>query len=255
MKIYDSCRSKDCLAPPELGPARCFDGRPIEAPDGARTVTIDDLKVARIVVMKKEPSPFRNGFWDMELQYVFCYDLKFFGPEGRKLDEVGATSSFTRRVSLFGSVAREVSLFTDILGNHETLVGGGDPFLMVEAKAIPLTAEISRRGCGGGRDDDRDDDGRDGRDGRRRHRHVFVTLGLFSIVKLYRLVSLMVESRGFVIPPPCRNVMPPNPCDFFDELDFPMDSFAPPQRREFMEGKSINISAAMLECDESEDGN
>jgi hypothetical protein len=236
MKIYDSCRSKDCLAQPDLGPARCFDGRPIEPPDGARSVTIDDLRVERIIVMKKEPSPFRNGFWNLELQYVFCYTLKFFGSEGRKMGEVGATNSFNRRVSLFGSVARDVSLFTDLLGNNETLLGGGDPFLMVEAKAIPLTAEISRRRCGG-----RDDDG-----DRHRHRHVFVTLGLFSIVKLYRLVSLMVESRGFVIPPPCRNVMPPNPCDFFEELDFPMDAFAPPRRGDLAEGRSNNIPAASL---------
>jgi len=117
--------------------------------------------------------------------------------------------------------------------------------LITDGKAIPLTAEIRRhQHCH-----------RHGEDGSRDgfahgHRHVFPTLGLFSIIKLYRMVSLVVESRGFVIPPNCSAIMPENPCDFFDKLDFPMDSFAPPQKREFKEGISANIPAELLELEE-----
>ena len=75
------------------------------------------------------------------------------------------------------------------------------------------------------------------------HRHVLVTLGLFYIVKLFRVASLLVESRGFLIPPKCKNLAPTNPCEFFDELSFPMDSFSPPQKREFEAGISLNIPA------------
>jgi len=81
-----------------------------------------------------------------------------------------------------------------------------------------------------------------------------VTLGLFSIVKLYRFVSLLVESRGFVIPPPCANVMPQNPCDFFDTLHFPMDAFAPPQKKEFKAGISLNIAPEEKDCKGSCEG-
>ena len=230
MKIYDSCRSKDCLGPPELGPARHHNGQLIEPPEDARSVILENTKVARIVVMKKEPSSFRKGFWDLEIQYVLHYELRFFGPEGRHLGTVPAVSTFTKRCSLFGSVGQEVSLFTDLLGGGDTLTGGGEPFVLIEAKVMPLAAEIVRRHC-------RKSEG----ESQERRVRVLVTLGLFTIIKLYRFVSLMVESRGFVIPPPCRDVMPPNPCDFFEDLDFPLDSFSPPQKKEFMAGISSNI--------------
>jgi len=109
---------------------------------------------------------------------------------------------------------------------------------------MALTAEIKRhRHCHKhvGRDIEPQEEGLG-----RHHRHIFPTIGLFSIVKLYRMVSLMVESRGFVIPPPCWDIMPPNPCDFFERLDFPMDAFAPPQKPEFKAGISGNIPAEIL---------
>ena len=75
---------------------------------------------------------------------------------------------------------------------------------------------------------------------------VNVTIGLFGIIKLYRIVSLLVESKGFSIAPPCENILPPNPCEFFETLDFPMDVFSPPQKREFHAGISENIPTHVL---------
>ncbi|MCL2855866.1 MAG: hypothetical protein FWE21_09685 [Defluviitaleaceae bacterium] len=229
MKIYDSCRSKDCLTPQELGPARDLSGDPVRPPDEARSVSVDNLTVGRIGIMKKQPSPFRNGFWDLEIQYLLAYELKYFSADGQHIDIQPAISTVTRRLSLFGSVGRNISTFTDLLGNSGLILGNGEPFVHVEAKAMPLTAELSRRHCDGGHGS--------------HHRHVFVTFGLFSIVKLYRLASLLVESRGFLIPPKCKNLAPTNPCDFFEELHFPMDSFSPPQKKEFIAGVSLDIPA------------
>lgn len=70
---------------------------------------------------------------------------------------------------------------------------------------------------------------------------VVVTIGLFTIIKLYRIVNLLVESRGFCIPEECEEVSPLNACEFFDNLDFPMDIFAPPQKPEFLAGISGDI--------------
>lgn len=71
---------------------------------------------------------------------------------------------------------------------------------------------------------------------------VLVTIGLFTIIKLFRIVNLTVDSRGFCIPEECEDgVSPLNPCEFFDSLDFPMDIFAPPQKTEFLAGISSNI--------------
>jgi hypothetical protein len=71
---------------------------------------------------------------------------------------------------------------------------------------------------------------------------VDVTIGLFTVIKLFRLVQLIVSSKGFCVPPVCEDVSPLKPCDVFDDLDFPMDLFAPPQKPEFMAGVSGNIS-------------
>lgn len=70
---------------------------------------------------------------------------------------------------------------------------------------------------------------------------VNVTIGLFTIIKLFRIVNLSVQSRGFCIPQECEDISPLNPCEFFDNLDFPMDIFAPPQKPEFLAGISNNI--------------
>jgi hypothetical protein len=64
---------------------------------------------------------------------------------------------------------------------------------------------------------------------------------LFSIVKLFRIVNLLVASKGFCIPEECEEISPINPCEFFEQLDFPMDIFDPPQKPEFMSGVSGNI--------------
>ncbi len=72
---------------------------------------------------------------------------------------------------------------------------------------------------------------------------VEVTIGLFTIIKLFRIVQLTVQSHGFCIPPECEEIAPQNACEFFESIDFPMDIFAPPQKPEFLAGISGNIPA------------
>ena len=58
---------------------------------------------------------------------------------------------------------------------------------------------------------------------------VNVTIGLFAVVKLFRLSNIRVENHGFCMPEDCSETSPisTNPCEFFDELDFPVNLFAP----------------------------
>jgi len=242
LKIYDSCRYKNCLAPSDLGPAMSMGCEPIQPPEGAQSVHIEDLQISRISILTKERNKFRKGFWDIEIQYDFDYHLRFVTRGGVEIGTTPATNSFTQRCSLFGSVGAEVSIATDLIAGGITSLGG-EPYVIVEAKAIGLAAEIKRDFC---HNDHHHGHGPalESIEPMHHHRnrsHVFATIGLFSMVKIFRLVSLLVESRGFVIPNSCGNIIPPNPCDFFEELDFPMDTFSPPQRAEFMSGESINI--------------
>lgn len=242
-KVYDSCRQQDCLDNSKIGPARAAGtgsgtgccsftpGEIIVPPSNAAAVTISNLRVEDVIVVSKVPNNFRPGFWDIDLKYVFRYTLTFRNINGEGFCTVPAQSVFNKTVTLFGSVATDTMIATDLFNSHD---GGeartlcGSPFVLVESKAVALRAELGFDRCCC---DDNDAD------------FVNITIGLFTIIKLYRIVNLLVESRGFCIPERCNDISSTNPCDFFENLDFPLDIFAPPQKKEFFEGISSNIPA------------
>ncbi len=243
-KVYDSCRQQDCLTEAEIGPARAAEciciggehmneGDVIDPPDDAAAVSIDRLKIKRILVVDKSPNDFRRGFWDIDLKYVFEYRLTFREANGRIIATIRANSIFNKKVTLFGSIGENLAIATDLLmsqgGDGTTL--DAEPFVLVEAKAVALTAELKYT--------KRKNITRE--DLSPTPNAVAVTIGLFTIIKLYRIVNLTVESRGFCIPDECDDISPLEPCRVFDNLDFPMDAFAPPQRAEFLAGVSGNI--------------
>lgn len=239
LKVYDSVRLQDCLNGLELGPARAaecgnlcgevFDeGDVIDPPENAATVSADRLKIKKIIIVSKEPNPFRRGYWDIDIKYVFEYRLTFREADGNILGHIKANSIYNRKVTLFGSVGQDLVVGTDLF---ENFVNGGatidaDPFVLVEAKAVVLSTELRyQRKINYG-----------DRDYAPEPNYVVVTIGLFSIVKLFRLVNLTVESHGFCVPPQDEELSPLNACDYFEGLNFPMDVFAPPQKPEFFAG-------------------
>lgn len=232
LKVYDQCRQQNCLTPNILGPARCYktskcckEGEVIKPPVHAASVSIDGLTIRKIIVVNKEMNPFRPGYWDIDLKFVFVYNLTFRNSAGETIEKIEATNIYNDKVSLFGSHGSDIVIGTDMFDNlNETL--DSDPFVMVEGKAIALEAELNyckcHHDCGCN-----DNDYSSGADG------VNVTIGLFAIAKLFRVVSLSVESRGFCAAEECEEVSPLDPCDFFDKLDFPHKIFAPPQKEDF----------------------
>jgi len=233
LKVYDSCRNQDCLTHEDIGPARAAEcarvgdrqfqeGDVIDPPDNAAAVTIDRLRVKKIIIVEKEPNPFKHGFWDIDLKYVFEYRLIFREADGCVIGTVRANSIFNKRLTLFGSAGEDLVVATDLFSdNNDCATFDAEPFVMTEAKAVALMAKIHSR--------------RHRADEAHHHceaKEVHVTIGLFTIIKLFRLVSLTVESNGFCIPPECEEVSPPNPCEFFERLDFPMDIFTPPVKPE-----------------------
>ncbi|MDO4300703.1 MAG: hypothetical protein Q4D26_04840 [Clostridia bacterium] len=248
LKVYDACRQQDCLRPDTIGPARaavsgnfCSDlrleqGEIIKPPETAAAVTVSNFSVERVVIVSKEPSPFKVGFWDIDLKYVFSYDLVFRNVNGGVLCTVPAQSLFNKKVTLFGSITTDSLISTDLFSTGgNSFDTNAQPFVLVESKAVALSAELVFNNCCCC------NDGVDNAD------QVNITIGLFTIIKLYRLVNLSVESKGFCIPKECEDISNINPCDVFGDLDFPMDIFAPPQKREFLAGISGNIPAERRE--------
>lgn len=65
-------------------------------------------------------------------------------------------------------------------------------------------------------------------------RKVYVTIGLFTIVRLERDVQLLVPVIDFCIPQhECVVATDNNPCDLFEKLRFPVDEFFPPEKCHF----------------------
>ncbi len=177
-------------------------------PSNAATVSIDNLKVKKVIIADKAPNPFKNGFWDITLKYVFVYRLSFREVDGTNIGCIGATSIFTKKVTLFGSIDTDIKLSTDLFcDNSENNCCDNDinsgPFILVESKAVALTAELSAQNnccncscnCGCGCDDV---------SAANEPNEVNVSIGLFTIIKLYRIANLTVESRGFCIPAECE---------------------------------------------------
>lgn len=244
LKVYDFCRIQECLTCSVLGPARAAgdstctyqtfeSGEIIKPPSNAAAVSINNLTVKRVVVVNKRVNPFKPGYWDIDLKFVFVYTLVFRNVNGEEICNIQAQSIYNTQLTLFGSITTETLISTDLFNDE----GGSanlqaDPFVLVESKAVPLTAELrysdAQCCC--------DDDVAEAID-------VQVTIGLFAIIKLFRLVNLVVESKGFCVPNECEQTSALNACEFFDSLDFPLDIFAPPQKKEFLAGVSANIPA------------
>ncbi len=255
LKAYDTQRSQDCCTPLEIGPARAAEdtcigddfineGEIIHAPYNATSVSIDKVKIKKIVIVDKKPNTFRNGYWDIDIQYLFVYRITFREANGCKIGSVKANSTFNKRVTMFGSTGSDLTLASDLFenfSNNGTTIDG-EPYVLVEAKAIALSAEIKHchckpkchkhhnNGCENEVEDTLDENS-----------EVLVTIGLFSIIKVFRIVNLTVQSNGFCVPEEGDDIDPLDPCEFFDSLDFPLDVFCPPQKPEFFAGVSNNI--------------
>jgi len=210
-KVYDSCRRQESLTVRELGAAMNYcSGEIVTPPAGATSVFMEGLKISKIRVVNKEPCSFRDGFWDINIEYAFSYKLNF--RESRECDicSVDAYSTFNSNVTLFGSTGNGLVISTDLpTYGVESVTFDDVPFTWTEAKVVGLDAQLHHSQA------------------------VHCTIGLFSIMKLIRIVHLNVQATSFNIPEVCEDIADINPCEYFAALDFPVDVFAPPQRNEF----------------------
>ncbi len=64
---------------------------------------------------------------------------------------------------------------------------------------------------------------------RENQRKIYVTIGLFTIIKLERNVQLLIPAYDFCIPEKeCVASTPDDPCEMFANINFPVDEFFPP---------------------------
>lgn len=150
--MYLRSGQQDCLTPGILGPARAHctttiggttihEGEIIVPPSEAAAVTIDNLRLRKIIIVDKDPNDFRPGFWDIDLKYVFVYTLTLRDARGDIIGCIKANSIFNKQVTLFGSVGTDIVISSDLFGQRADTLDA-DPFVLCEGKAIPIKSPL-----------------------------------------------------------------------------------------------------------------
>ncbi|MCG8502451.1 MAG: hypothetical protein MJB12_18870 [Firmicutes bacterium] len=238
-KVYDSCKEKDCLEDLRV----FFTRSGQEVID--RAINVKCRKAEIIWVFTDvESVPFNKGFYTVDVKFFFKITLDAFTSIGRPT-QVEGLATFDKKVILFGSEGN-AKIFQSQFKEHAF-----DPQLwkktnMPKAKIevvdpICLSAKIvdvancccDELDLGGVPDSICNCFDGELVVGAER-RMVFVSLGIFSIIKLERNVQLLIPAFDFCVPEKeCIAATEENPCELFERIRFPVDEFFPPQKFEF----------------------
>ena len=239
-KVYDSCRDKDCLE--NIRVYLTAQGQGV----ADRAINVKCTKAEVIWIFSDiEPVPFNRGFYSVDLKYFFKITLAVFTGLGRPT-EVEGLATFNKKVILFGSEGNAkvfASKYKEDAFDSQLWRKTNMPSAVVEVvDPIALGAKVTDvHECCCDEDFDLasipdsvcrvfDDDLILGGEQKR----VYVSIGIFSIIKLERKVQLLIPAYDFCIPQKeCVGATDDNPCDLFDRINFPVDEFFPPERCEF----------------------
>lgn len=248
--VLDCCKDRDCFEDARV--YLCEDGEDILA-----TATNIRAKSAKILwaYVGVEEVPFNNGFYRVTVRYYI--EVGFEGCCG-----VGRSKCFsglivlTKDVILYGGCGRAIS-FSSTPENNYCSIGNPDnmttnaPHAIVETvEPIILGSKVVDCGCPctpclccdcgeipdvvrnafGGSFNTADD-------GRR----LFVSLGIFSVIRVERPTQLLVQATNYSVPDKECPTAPngDNPCALFRTMAFPVSEFngtccntgnEPPQR-------------------------
>lgn len=241
-KIYDSCRDKDCLE--NLRVYLTADGQCIV--DRATNVKCTKAEVIW-VFSDVDAVPFNRGYYSVDLRYFFKITLAVYTGLGRPI-EVEGLATFDKKVILFGSEGNarvfESRCKEDVF-DPQMWCKTNMPTAVVEVvDPIALNAkvlDVNSEGC----ECEEPVDVAQIPDSVCRvfgdnliiggeQKRVFVSLGIFSIIRLERRVMLLIPAYDFCVPQKeCVGATDDSPCDLFEKICFPVDEFFPPEKSEF----------------------
>jgi len=238
-KIYDCCRSKECIKDARVYLTRCSQ----EILERAINVKTKCVKLAWVYI-DVEPIEFNKGFYSVDIKYFYEVTGEAFCGVGKPY-EIHGLAFYTKKVILFGSEG-SVRIFSSQYNPCETDIQNAEknnlPKATVEVvNPIALGLKVCERPnyiisdccelqelpeviCGCFEDEllfDGD------------NKRLYITIGQFSLVRLERETQLLVPAYDFCIPEKeCGNVSE-DPCDIFQRFAFPVDEFFPPEEKCF----------------------
>lgn len=242
-KVYDSCRDKECLE--DLRVYLGCEGQKLV--ENALSVKVSSAQVI-YVHNDVEPVPFNSGYYTIDIKFFFKVTLDVFCGL-LKTKRVEGLAVYDKKVVLFGSEGKSKIFRSDFRYDEmdpQQLMKTNLPQAVVEVvDPIALSARIvEKANCNSCCCNQYDITSApdficrcfdDVFASPEVEKHVFVTLGLFSIVKLERNVQLLIPVYDFCVPQnECVGTSSENPCDLFDRIEFPVDEFYPPQKHDFV---------------------
>lgn len=235
LRIYDSCRQQDCLE--DLLILLTDEGQRMV--DNAATVRIKSVHVpwARI---EPEEMPFHRGYYRVNIRYYFHCVLECSNGIGTGQETAGLTV-YDRSIMLYGGTSHVSSFSTELAPGGRLHVSGCSPRIVLDAAepvALKLTTVDFDRSrsfgnvfceSGGvpgeiaGEFQGRFTDAMPG------NKVLFVTLGLFSMVRIERPTQILVPACDSCIPTGCGDYHfdDADPCTLFRSMDFPLSEFYP----------------------------
>jgi len=242
-KVYDSCRDKECLED-----LRVYLGREgQELIENALSVKLSSAQVI-YVHSDVEPVPFNSGYYTIDIKFFFKVTLDVFCGL-MKTKRIEGLAVYDKKVVLFGSEGKSKIFRSDYRYDEldpQRLMTTNLPQAVVEVvDPIGLSARIvERTNCGSCCCNQYDITSAPDFICRcfgdvfappETEKILFVTLGLFSIVKLERNVQLLIPVYDFCVPQnECVGTSSENPCDLFERIEFPVEEFYPPQKHDFV---------------------
>lgn len=230
LRIYDSCSDKDCIEDTRVLFTKCVQ----DIVDAATNVRIKDVKVIT-VFLDLQPIPFNRGFYSVDMTFFFDVGLELFTSPLTCPTCVNGVAVFNKKVILYGSEG-SVKVFTSDDCEDDSKGIYAVPRAVVQvAEPIALSAKLCDGRCSHGCGDNccvipekicRQ------YGGEFEHKPckntVYATIGMFIIVQIVRNTQMLIPAYDFCIPEKECITSSDNPCEIFQQIDFPVNEFFPP---------------------------
>ena len=215
MRIFDSCSSQDCLEDLLF----IVDAEDEQTITDASYIKVKNISVSDVNFVI-DPVPFNRGFYTVDLTYNFNAEIEAHQTGVTPPTIVYGTSTFSKRVILFGSDANSIRFSSNETAPavQENATSGCAccscdvctlPVASVNlAPPVCLAASLGEVPAAGARP-------------------IYITIGLFAIIQLARPVPLMVPSYDYCMPAKECSTNTDSPCELFDKMSFPASEFFP----------------------------
>jgi len=243
-RIYDSCVSKDCVENVRV----TFNDAAQSLIDNADVIKTRDCDIAAVSIDVDEV-PFNRGYYSVDISFYFRLRFDTYSTPGSMPQVAIGYANFQKKCILFGSEGN-VKIFTSTAGTRRSDCPEAPKYTNPTAKVqavdpVVLDTDVvdvchCHRSCCTSFPDSIRDALANSRFPQNPEKAVLVTLGLFSIIQLSRDVQMLIPAYDFCIPERECSCSTQSPCESFQNIEFPVDEFFPPDSDALGESTNCN---------------